>query len=96
MNKIRLALLGMSALGLSFTFLGAAPAHAVGSLHPFCLQGRDSPGLSDCSYDSYGQCMATASGRFLYCVENPFFGGGRYDAYNYRSRRAPAAYHHPY
>jgi hypothetical protein len=69
--------------------LGAMPAQAVGSRHPFCLQGDEYPGLSYCTFDSYGQCMATASGRFLTCVSNPFYAGETDDPYAYRNRNRP-------
>jgi hypothetical protein len=53
--------------------IGAGPAAAVGTHFPFCMQGRDHPALSDCTYTSYQQCAATASGRFLYCIANPYY-----------------------
>src|SRR5215475_2742451 len=67
----------------------AAPAHAVGTRHPFCLQGDEYPGLSYCTFDSYGQCMATASGRYLTCIANPFYEGPSDDPYAYRNRPRP-------
>ncbi len=97
MRNIGLALLVTSGLSLCLTLFGAAPAQAVGTRHPFCLQGRDSPGLSNCTFDSYEQCMATASGRFLYCMENPFFAGGGRSPYGYPNRfRAPPPGYYPY
>jgi Protein of unknown function (DUF3551) len=80
MRKLILVLLGAGGLAV----VGAAPAEAVGTRHSFCIQGYDYPGLSNCTYDSYEQCQATASGRFLYCIENPF--------YNPRDDYAPRAY----
>lgn len=52
-----------------------APAQAVGIRHPFCLQGDQFPDLSNCTFDSYAQCQATASGRLLACIANPYFAG---------------------
>jgi Protein of unknown function (DUF3551) len=69
--------------------LCAMPAQAVGTRHPFCLQGDEYPGLSYCTFDSYGQCMATASGRFLTCVANPYFAGESDDPYAYQNRNRP-------
>ena len=63
----------LAAAGLAT--LTAPPAQAVGTRHPFCLQGDEFPGLSHCTFDSYEQCMATASGRFLTCIANPLFRG---------------------
>lgn len=49
MRKPILALLAAGGLAI----LGTAPAGAVGTRYPFCMQGNDAPGLSDCSYTSY-------------------------------------------
>jgi len=58
-----------------FAALAAAPAQAVGTRYPFCIQGDDQPGLSNCTFTSYEQCAATASGRRLYCIPNPYYVG---------------------
>lgn len=52
------------------------PAEAQQGGYPFCIIGRDyaSP-TGDCSYPTYGSCMAAASGRYAYCNANPFFRG---------------------
>jgi hypothetical protein len=55
--------------------LGAVPAHAVGVRYPFCIQGDRYPGLSNCSYETYQQCLATASGIGQHCIANPFYVG---------------------
>ncbi|WP_291842343.1 DUF3551 domain-containing protein [Bradyrhizobium sp.] len=55
--------------------LGAAPADAVGTRYPFCIQGDQEPALSNCTFTSYEQCQATASGRFLTCIANPYYVG---------------------
>jgi Protein of unknown function (DUF3551) len=37
----------------------------------YCIQGEEFAGGSgDCSFDSYQQCQATASGRMAYCGAN--------------------------
>jgi hypothetical protein len=79
-----IALIALAASGLAL--FGALPAHAVGTRYPFCIQGNEFPGLSNCTFTSYDQCMATASGRFLTCVANPYFVGGTDDPYAYRNR----------
>jgi hypothetical protein len=86
MRSAILAFLAASGLAMA----GAAPAEAVGVRYPFCLQGNDSPGLSNCTFTSYEQCQASASGRFLYCVANPYYGGGEQRVY--RERRPPPGY----
>jgi hypothetical protein len=87
MRSIFLGLAAASGLAM----VGAAPAEAVGSRYPFCLQGDEFPGLSNCTFTSYQQCQASASGRFLYCVANPFFAGGG-EPRVYRERRPPPGY----
>jgi hypothetical protein len=74
---------------------GLAPAGAVGTRYPFCIQGDEYPGLSNCTFTSYEQCQATASGRRLQCIENPFYnpGGDVVDPTAYRGRsRVPSVY----
>ena len=86
MRNVILALLAASGLAM----VGTAPASAVGTRYPFCIQGDEFPGLSNCTFTSYQQCQASASGRFLYCVTNPFYAGGREPVY--RERRPPPGY----
>ena len=96
MRNIFLALLAAGGLALA----GLTPAEAVGSRYPFCLQGDESPGLSNCTFTSYEQCQATASGRRLWCIANPYYVGTREspaDGY-YRplpGRTLPPAYGYP-
>ena len=41
---------------------------------PYCIRGCDfGGGLGDCSFMSYQQCLATASGRDASCAANPYF-----------------------
>jgi hypothetical protein len=69
MRRVILALLTASGLA----GLGTLPAEAVGTRYPFCITGPEQPGLSNCTFTSYEQCQATASGRQLSCVANPYF-----------------------
>jgi len=85
MRNLDLALLAAGGLAI----VGIAPAEAVGTRYPFCMQGDDAPALSDCSYTSYAQCQATASGRRLWCIENPYYNPG--DDIDPRANRAPRA-----
>ena len=42
--------------------------------YPFCIKGCDyGGGHGDCSFSSYQQCQARASGRLAYCDANPYF-----------------------
>ena len=87
MRSVFLALLAAGGLAM----LGAAPANAVGTRYPVCIQGSEYPGLSGCYFTSFPQCQATASGRFLTCIANPYYGGGG-DPNGYRGRRPPPPY----
>lgn len=83
MRHLVLAVLAAGGLAMA----GAAPAEAVGTRYPYCLQGSEYPALSNCSFTSYAQCQATASGRLLYCTENPYYRpGDSYDPRAYRGR----------
>ena len=55
-----------------FAVMNATPVVAGGM--PFCIKGCDfSGGTGDCSFSSYQQCLATASGRDATCAANPYF-----------------------
>ena len=50
-----------------------ATSAAAGGM-PFCIKGCDfGGGTGDCSFSSYQQCLATASGRDATCAANPYF-----------------------
>jgi hypothetical protein len=57
------------------TMAGSTPAAAFD--YPYCLQGRGLGIPGECSYRSYAECMASASGRGLYCNINPRVAFGR-------------------
>jgi hypothetical protein len=89
MRRVILALLAAG----GFATLGTMPAEAVGTRYPFCIQGDEQPGLSNCTFTSYEQCQATASGRRLWCIANPYYAGvGDAPSYAGRARRLPPAY----
>src|SRR5260370_6509588 len=74
MRNVMLAILALLAAGAA-TIVGPAPAAAID--YPYCIQGRGVGIPGDCSYRSYAECMATASGRSVYCNVNPRFAFGR-------------------
>jgi hypothetical protein len=90
MRSIVLASLALGAVMMS----NSAPAHAYGTRHAFCIQGDEYPGLSNCTFDTYEQCKATASGQELECIANPYFAGQSDDPYAYqnRNRQFPPGY----
>ncbi len=65
------ALFIVGGCGLGMTTI--APAGAVGTDYPFCIQGEQYPGLSNCTFTSYQQCQATASGTPNHCISNPYY-----------------------
>jgi Protein of unknown function (DUF3551) len=72
--------------------IGTTPAAAVGTRYPFCIQGDEYPGLSNCTFTSYAQCQASASGRFLTCVANPYYNAGEPGPRGYRGPRVRSVY----
>ena len=54
--------------------IGMTPAPAQARDYPFCIKGGDyDSAVGDCSFDTYEQCLASASGRRAFCDANPFF-----------------------
>jgi hypothetical protein len=51
----------------------AHPAPAAAGNYAFCLMGCDFGGNGDCSFSTYQQCQASASGREATCAANPYF-----------------------
>lgn len=68
---MRAALLALTAI---VTVLAIDTTPAAARDYPYCIKGKQwlSP-VGDCSFDSYAQCQATASGRLAYCDTNPFY-----------------------
>ena len=71
---------------IALALLDMVPANAYGVRHPFCLTGDEWPGLSNCQFDSYARCQASASGRALTCIANPYFVGQSDDPYAFPNR----------
>jgi hypothetical protein len=66
---------------------GALPAAAAQNM-PFCIKGCDfGGGTGDCSFSTYQQCQATASGRDATCAPNPYFNASA-ELQPYRSRQS--------
>jgi hypothetical protein len=62
----------MALVAVAACTLSPAPARAAN--YPYCIKGCDyGSGLGDCSFATYQQCQATASGRLAYCAANPYF-----------------------
>lgn len=74
MRKVMMALLAFTAVGVG-SLTGSAPAAAYD--YPWCVQGRGVGIPGDCSYQTYAQCMASASGRNVYCNVNPLVAFGQ-------------------
>jgi Protein of unknown function (DUF3551) len=73
MHRVILAVLAVLAVGsISVAGSGSAKAsylHPSSYVYPYCIQSQIDG--SDCSYPSYGACMAAASGRGVECIVNP-------------------------
>ena len=68
MRNAMLAVLALSAATVA-SVAGSTPAAAYD--YPYCLQGRGIAVPGECAYATYEQCLASASGRALYCNVNP-------------------------
>ncbi len=64
------AIVALSALGTGW-LIAAAPAAADPYDYPWCIQGREEGYPGYCGFQTYQQCMATASGRDAACGYNP-------------------------
>jgi hypothetical protein len=63
---------GLIAVGVIAAAGAASPAAADGS--PFCIRGGNyDDAIGDCSFSSFQQCMATASGQASTCNANPYY-----------------------
>jgi hypothetical protein len=80
------ATLSLAIATFALTLSTSTPARAFRSHHAFCLTGDEWPGLSNCTFDTYAQCQASASGRALSCIANPYFSGESDDPYAYQNR----------
>lgn len=69
MRQIMFAFAVIGGVAAATSLAGTAPAEARD--YPYCLQGDETGIPGDCSYFSYEQCMASASGRRAYCNINP-------------------------
>ena len=72
---MRISRLAMLVLG-TMTLAGAAsvkPASADPYDYPWCAQGPSLGYPGECAYQTYDQCSASVSGRYLSCGENPRF-----------------------
>lgn len=78
MRKMQLARRALSALGAMVLagVVGDGPARA-GYDYPWCAQGGEYDYPGECAYQTYEQCLASVSGRLLYCGPNPRFAYGR-------------------
>jgi Protein of unknown function (DUF3551) len=68
-----LAVLMTALLAIGF-LTGFATSPAAAEDGAFCINGFNyDGGLGDCSFSSYAQCEATASGTANTCLANPYF-----------------------
>jgi hypothetical protein len=65
MHRIVLALLAAGTVSVA----ASGSAKASSPIYPYCIQSTIDG--TDCSYPSYGACMAAASGRGVECIVNP-------------------------
>jgi hypothetical protein len=85
---MRKSVLTMLVLGAATVATLATSAPAAAYDYPWCVQGRGVGIPGDCSYQTYAQCAASASGRQAYCNTNP-----RATLNQVPRRRAPRGYY---
>lgn len=71
---MRKFLLAASCIGavVSSAVLASSPVQARD--YPYCIKGLGyESSVGDCSFDTYEQCQAAASGRSTSCDANPFY-----------------------
>ena len=61
------------ALAISATIFAAGVTRVAAGDYRYCLQGEEYGGAGNCSFTSYQQCQATASGLTAYCGANSGF-----------------------
>ncbi|MEH2513026.1 hypothetical protein V1291_004380 [Nitrobacteraceae bacterium AZCC 1564] len=88
---MRNAIWALIAVAGAYAFT-SSPAEAA-RVYPYCLVEAFEAGPGTCYYDSYAQCMASASGRRAYCQLNPIVafqqqGYGQY-GYGYDDQPPP-------
>jgi len=86
MRKLMMAMMAMTAAGIATL---ATPAPAAAYDYPWCAQGREVGIPGECSYRTFAQCQAGASGRNLTCNINPRVAFARV-------RRGPPPYGYAY
>lgn len=74
MRKLLLAMMALTAAGAA-SVATSAPAAAAYD-YPYCIQGGGWGYPGECYYQTYAQCLASASGRRVYCGLNPRFAFG--------------------
>jgi Protein of unknown function (DUF3551) len=75
-KQMRARAQGIGAFALSLlaaTLYSSCGSAQVSTQYPFCLQGDDYPGWSNCSFTSFQQCQASASGLQDECMANPWY-----------------------
>lgn len=74
MRRLLITMMALAAAGIA---LLASPAPAAAYDYPWCIQGGGWGYPGECAYQTYGQCLASASGRRVYCGINPRIAYGR-------------------
>jgi hypothetical protein len=63
---------GLALLGLGLLLAATAPAAAQD--YPYCLMPSSPNGMQSCTFSTFQQCQATASGNNGFCTTNPRYG----------------------
>ncbi len=67
-----------SLFALTALLFVANTAPSLAQDYPWCARTRGNSAFGDCSFASFGQCMATVSGQRGDCIANPRLAYGQY------------------
>jgi hypothetical protein len=86
---MRLALIGLAALMTALA--GGVQSGSAQFNSRYCTDGGsdNSSGMPDCSYNTWEQCRASASGLGRYCTENPAYVARASDKQDRQPRSKP-------
>ena len=84
----------LAGLAVAVALLAAHAASAQNTTRPYCIRdGHGGPGMWDCSYYSWQQCLASASGAGGTCWENPNYRGPKKKGATAPPRSQPRGYY---
>lgn len=88
---MRMMQLALPALAAMVLVGSATVTPAAARDYPWCAQGGEYDYPGDCTYSTHEQCLASVSGRLLFCDRNPRFAYGQQPHPRPQRRTRPVA-----